>query len=250
MAVVRDEANVCAVCQGIPWVSLPFEDCAGYLHQPTKLALINSAESCRLCELVLHAALSHCRNRDRRYGLGFWSQYHTIKVREGPVSELKYIQVLGASSPGERLTLDGYGVGIRAASGHIDSKGMNLPEELSNRHGDDMEDPPDCTPVYVYGNFWSTGEGSVVRLMGVGARFGTSPSPLGAYKADDYTRLQGSLITLCISDGKLRLLRLLADMLKVHTDWREQTPPFSMSLVVCLNSIPHPELHSRDLNHG
>lgn len=123
---------------------------------------------------------------------------------------------------GERLrtmtreyTIGGVSPSLTLPSGIVDSNGHHLAFDSSSKvpNLDALElDSPRLTenlPVWLYGNWWAESELKEVtlddpsyRIVGIGARFGRSPSPFDAYNARlGELKLCGSALSICIADG-------------------------------------------------
>jgi hypothetical protein len=100
---------------------------------------------------------------------------------------------------------------VVVANGHIeDDSGEHLPaEELPDVAALDLQSSISSMGVWLYGNWWTdhkpTPEEDVacLRLMGIGARFGSSESVFDSINSQpDNIYIRGSSIGVCTDDGK------------------------------------------------
>ncbi|KAK4248959.1 putative heterokaryon incompatibility protein [Corynascus novoguineensis] len=220
----------CTVCNRILWFNLPPEHMDGTPHYSSRKALESSAESCKLCALVLRAALSNCRDsRGIRYGTGYWRVFESISVQDDSgIQEVMSIKDMGSSAPEGETRYNAlrpaaiYSGGPFATSflramaseswaciastGKTDERLRHLDTgEVLPALG--LDDPDEDMPVWVYGNWWAVGppgdvgEMSPMRLVGIGARFGRTPRIQDAYGSNDGDlHLRGSAIGVCTTD--------------------------------------------------
>jgi len=209
---VKPATKVCIICKRTTWLALPPEDGPGVPHYPTRAALEDSAQTCDVCPLILKAAISHYTNhRKARYGKGFWRQYDTRDYPDGTsVRRVSRLKSFGSCMPAEASTLPPkLPGGVISPTGIIRMEGEHIDDGLVGFDDLNLEDIPPDLPVWLYGNWWSEGEAwerDKFKIMGVGARFGTSPSHFDAFgtKPGDL-HLNGSLIRICKDDGNGRM---------------------------------------------
>jgi hypothetical protein len=221
----------CGVCAGIPWLELLPEDADGVLHHKSRKSLETSAEHCTLCAMVLRAATSNYRDsRGIRHGKGYWRNIEHMKCSEGQsIRDVKVVRDLGSHAPTLQVEVDAHSPPmVCSATACLQddfTKTIDASVIAPTRKADDSyttlpcEDPLDLSdleirsatenlPVWLYGNFWATpepkqpGDSSLIRLVGIGARFGTSASPFDAYGSQPgEMHLRGSSIGLCSVTG-------------------------------------------------
>lgn len=203
----------CDLCRSIVWFELQAEDLPAKPHHQSRKALEQSAKTCGLCDLVLRAAISNYQNScGVRNGRGHWRSFNVITVIDetGAKGDVTYLRDMGSSGPaGSTLwnadtppVIAGTGV-FDANLDHVASK-----EALPDVGSLNLSEPPDNMPVWLYGNLWAAacpkddGEASHLRFMGVGARFGHSPTIFDAARGKEgQAHLRGSAIRLCTTDG-------------------------------------------------
>ncbi|KAI1413044.1 HET-domain-containing protein [Hypoxylon sp. FL1857] len=208
--------KVCSVCDKILWFELQPEDVFGTPHHASRGALEASAKSCKLCALVLRAALANYQDsRGRRGGKGYWRQFNAIKYHDGSrMRDITYLKELGACVPATGTDYPmGVGRAVLGATGNINSDGMHVDDEheIPNLEALSVdENETTDLPVWLYGNWWAQyepiapGDTKPLRLMGVGARFGKTQSHFDALNTrPDQVHLRGSNIGICTDDDSL-----------------------------------------------
>ncbi|KAI1384811.1 HET-domain-containing protein [Hypoxylon trugodes] len=208
--------KVCSVCDRILWFELQPEDVLGTPHHTSRRNLEASAKSCRLCDLVLHAAIANYKDsRGRRNGKGYWRQFNAVKYHDGTsVRDITYVKELGACMPVSATDYNmGVGRAVLAATGNIANDGMHVDDEREIRSLETLdinEDETTHLPVWLYGNWWAEykpsapGDTAPLRLMGVGARFGKTQSHLDALNnSPNQISLRGSYLGICTTDDGL-----------------------------------------------
>jgi hypothetical protein len=82
-------------------------------------------------------------------------------------------------------------------------------ETLPNLEELEIRCPTENLPVWLYGNYWAEsepkhdGDRSHLRLVGIGARFGSSFEPFNVFNSKpEEISLRGSSISICTSDGE------------------------------------------------
>jgi len=222
--------QTCTVCSSIPWFKLRPEDAQATPHHISGKELAESAKTCTLCSMVLHAATSNYRDSQGvRHGKGYWRQYDHVRVSVGNAKhDMVYIKEMGAGRPrGTPDFQDRKVLSINEPTGpdfrgpfsaltvieptqRLGSNDQPMAhDELQQLEALALENPTDSLPVWVYGNYWAEprekkgGNGYDLRLMGVGARFGKSGMPFDAFnaKAGEFS-FCGSSVGMCVSDGK------------------------------------------------
>lgn len=206
----------CSVCESVVWFELQPEDVWGTPHHATRRALEASAKSCRLCSMILRAAISNYRDsQGRRSGKGYWRRFNAIKYHDGSsVRDITYVKELGAYMPASlRDDNKGFGRSILAATGIITADGLHVDDDREVPNLELLkvgEDESADLPVWLYGNWWSAREPSGpedtshLRLMGVGARFGKTRSHFDAVNCKpDQAHIRGGSLGICTSDDSL-----------------------------------------------
>ncbi|KAL7626469.1 hypothetical protein AAE478_003241 [Parahypoxylon ruwenzoriense] len=209
-------ARTCSVCNGVLWFELQPEDVYGTPHHGTRRALEASAKSCRLCDMVLRAAIANYQDsRGRRNGKGYWRQFNSIEYHDGAtVTDITYVKELGACVPATSTDYNkSVGRAVLGPTGNIAADGNHVDD---NREVPDFEkltineDESADMPVWLYGNWWADDEPSApgdtthLRLMGVGARFGKTQSHFDAFNCrPNQINLRGSHLGICASDESL-----------------------------------------------
>lgn len=205
-------SSECQLCKSILWFQLQPEDLDATPHHKSRRALEQSAKECRLCAMVLRAAISNCRDsRDVRHGRGYWKVIHSLRIQDAPgtIRNVMYTSHMGSSVPvggplwnAQRPVIAPTGI-FDDSLDHIASD-----EALPDMGSLDLNEPADGMPVWLYGNWWAAGppkgdgDSSHLHFMGVGARFGPSPRISDAYDTKDGdAHLRGSAIRVCTTDG-------------------------------------------------
>ncbi|KAI8966273.1 HET-domain-containing protein [Daldinia sp. FL1419] len=205
--------RTCSVCEKILWFQLQPEDILATPHHASRRALEASAKTCRLCFLVLRAAISNYQDsRGRRNGMGYWRQFNAINYHEGSsVRKITYVKELGSCMPATSTGYNnGVGSAVLAATGNIKADGNHVGDDHLSLEALSIEEDSADLPVWLYGNWWAIREPSDVndtshlRLMGVGARFGKTQSNFDAFNnRPDQINLRGSAIGICTSDDSV-----------------------------------------------
>lgn len=214
---IEKAQKVCSVCDKILWFELQPEDVLGTPHHASRRALEASAKSCRLCGMVLRAAIANYQDsRGRRHGKGYWRQFNSIKYHDGAsVRNITYVKELGSCLPATSTDYnDGtLGRAVLGATGNITADGAHVDDdrEVPNMEALTVgEDEAADLPVWLYGNWWSEnkpsspGDTSHLRLVGIGARFGKTQSHFDAFNnRPDQIQLRGSYLGICTDDNSL-----------------------------------------------
>jgi len=202
--------RICGTCLKVPWNNLQPEDVRGNPHHLSREALEASARECRLCKLILRAAISNYRDsRDTRNGKGYWKQSLDVDyVEDSGVRKVTYVKDLGSCMPATNPNF--HGRAIIGPTGHIDANGEHVMQDpLPDLEA--LEIQPSTSPmkVWLYSNWWCDGkpasddDTSHFRLMGIGVRYGSSQSIFDAINnVPDNIHLRGSAIGMCTNDGK------------------------------------------------
>ena len=211
----------------MPWLQLQHEDVNGFPHHKTGQDLELSARSCPLCHLVLQAATEHYRNyRASRTGKNYWYKISSINSQDGSMlRKLSYHKSFGAYSPERNDTFcRGMGAGVTSVA-PLDSEEVHTDNEDRNH----LNLATKNLGVWVYANLWAASppsdenDGSYLRLVGFGARYGSSKYPWDAYGTEEDSinlrsrldsispstttreehavKLRGSAISVCAPDG-------------------------------------------------
>ncbi|KAI0850272.1 HET-domain-containing protein [Daldinia vernicosa] len=203
-----------SVYEKILWFQLQPEEVLATPHHASRRALEASAKSCRLCSMVLRAAISNYQDsRGRRKGMGYWRQFNAINYREGSnVRKITYVKELGSCMPATSTEYNnGVGRAVLAATGNIKTDGNHVGDDTINLESLNIgeEDSADL-PAWLYGNWWAkhepggAGDTTHLRLMGVGARFGKTQSQFDAFNSrPNEVSLRGSSIGICTSDDSM-----------------------------------------------
>jgi hypothetical protein len=99
------ETELCAVCGNITWDRLLTEDLGAVRHHKSLDALLDSAKSCKLCKLILHAATSNYQRslEDKDSKVPRWRRYETLDTITHPdskdISKVVMVKEFGACSP-------------------------------------------------------------------------------------------------------------------------------------------------------
>lgn len=244
----KEPRPLCDICLQTPWYELPAEDHPQHLHQKSLAALEKSAETCPMCKLVLEAATSHDEHlRSTRNGKGFWTLRHfrdcVTRIGETP-KKMMFLTLFGADAPAESPNFSGMkfekttnilmatpGTGsaksvlaigfLRAIK--METNGLLAPTSVTddlNCHIDGAEPyddhvvqpelPRKDMKVFVYGNWWASGDSSQGQdsalpdtLVGIGARIGTEAHILQETfnSKDDQMIWCGSGIGICTDNG-------------------------------------------------
>lgn len=225
--------RICSLCAGVLWFDLPPEDVGATAHHKSGKALEQSAQSCILCDMILHAAISNYRDSQGvRHGKGYWRQFDRVKLNDGSdIKDMMYVKEMGANCPNpgtpdfSQRRSRPLIMGLPAGAGFYRkfSTTVILPTSILDSNGHPIEDdkalsqlealtignPADSLPVWLYGNFWADSKPkeneaqSHLRLMGIGARFGSSPMPSDAFGSNPgEISLRGSAIGISTSDGE------------------------------------------------
>ncbi|KAI2601959.1 HET-domain-containing protein [Hypoxylon sp. NC1633] len=213
---LEDPQKACAVCEKVLWFELQPEDVLARPHHATRRALEASAKTCRLCEMVLRAAVANYQDsKGRRNGKGYWRQFNAIKYHDGSgVRDVTYIKGLGSCMPASSTDYNkGLGRAVLGPTGNITADGVHLDDEdeIPNLEALTVtEDETADLPVWLYGNWWAEDEPKVpgdtahLRLMGVGARFGKTQSHFDAFNCKpNEVQLRGSYLGICADDDSL-----------------------------------------------
>lgn len=214
-------SSECDVCSNIVWFQLQPEDIPAIPHHKSRTELEQSAKTCGLCDIVLKAAISNYRDsRSVRDGRGYWRVFHILNMQEslGTAQDIMYINEMGASAPAGPLWWNESSTPpVISATGVFDANLDHIAkqETLPNVGNLNLDEPPDDMPVWLYGNWWAAappkggGDSSHLRFMGVGARFGRSPSIFDAYNTKKGSaQLRGSVIRVCTTDGTCTMQEL------------------------------------------
>jgi hypothetical protein len=207
-------SRLCNICLKVPWDNLPMEDgLACYPHHRSRDALERSAKNCPGCKIILRAAIANWRDsRAIRGGKGYWRRFEKINyITEGSSGQdIMYMKEYGSCMPAKF----GKG-GVFAPTGSFDEDGEHVwRESLPALEALELESSTASMRVWLYGNWWSDpneplgkGKHSDLRLVGIGARFGRSPSIQDAInnKPNDM-HIRGSAVGVCTNDGKLQQL--------------------------------------------
>lgn len=205
--------KICSICRKVLWFELQPEDLLGTPHHSSREALEASAKSCRLCHMILRAAVANYRDsRGRRNGKGYWREFVAAKHHSGSgVRDVTFVKDLGANMP---VNTTGHSKGgakpILAHTGNITADGTHIDDDEPSLDEPTIdEDETADLPVWLYGNWWSESEPkesnstSQMRLMGVGARFGKTQSHFDAFNCKpDWIHVRGSQLGICASDGE------------------------------------------------
>jgi hypothetical protein len=207
---VKPTTKICYICKRTGWLMLPPEDGPGVAHHASYAALEQSAKTCDVCPLILKAAISyHSKHGSSRFGKGFWREYSTRDYPKGQsFVRVTRIKSFGACLPAQKSTIQSNLPGaVIAPTGTIRMEGDHIDDGLPDLDDLSLKDVPSDMPVWLYGNWWSDGAASdrdSFRIMGIGARFGKSSSPLDAFGTKDgELHLRGSPIRICKDDGKV-----------------------------------------------
>ena len=223
-------SRACDLCSGVLWFNLPSEDIGAIPHHRSRKALEASAETCPLCRMVLRAAISNYQVIDPRNG--HWREYVKLNVQDETGSrEMLCTRELGNHHPEHnatgRIPLVLFAPAgpdfVNALGSHNARVPVVCPtreHDAKRRAGEEGEEllkmgdlridsPAVDLPVWIYGNYWresatyDQGNNAQLRLLGIGARFGTSPKPIDAFKCEPgHLSLRGSAIRICTSDGE------------------------------------------------
>lgn len=222
--------RICDLCAGLSWFNLDSESHGANAHHKSRKALESSAEKCPLCRLVLRAAITnHEGSNGMKPGDGHWREYVLAKVQdENGVHDMLCVTEFGRNRPENDLSpvfLD-FPVGAKfirdfmgAMPEHLAHSsirvfnptlgGVEADQAVPNLAGLTIGDSAENLPVWVYGNYWAVGEPkfqgdrSHIRLVGIGARFGTSPRPVDTIGSEPgELNLRGSAIRICTTDGR------------------------------------------------
>ncbi|KAF2176839.1 HET-domain-containing protein [Zopfia rhizophila CBS 207.26] len=186
---------LCDVCTHVPWILLPFEDHEGYPHHASLEALINSATTCAMCGIVLHAAVSNLRrSKEPPPGIrSWWKRYESVHtyqdVRSNALRRATYIKGLGPSMPTMQSDMVVEEIPI-----DLDELRTQVPKSMG---------------IWLYGNYWSDPEANIQdvasqnRLMGVGARFGKSNHMFDSINnPKEWIHIRGSALSIATDEGK------------------------------------------------
>ncbi|KAL4889850.1 hypothetical protein BDV59DRAFT_185625 [Aspergillus ambiguus] len=229
----RGATNVCDLCSRVLWFRLPPEEDSGRPHHKSRKALEASAAICILCQMVLRAAISNYQDsRGVRMGRGYWKQLDHNCVTETGSSPITSSRELGIYPPKSEtevypslglpviftvpytLTLEFVQNGGMTAVAPTTQLGADMStlepgagviERLSSL---DIERSTEDLPVWLYGNYWATaptreGDQPHLRLMGIGARFGKSPTIFDAHNTSPgEVSFRGSAIGISTNDGE------------------------------------------------
>ncbi|KAI1469236.1 HET-domain-containing protein [Daldinia caldariorum] len=205
---------ILSVYEKILWFQLQPEDALVTPHHNSRRALEASAQSCRLCSIVLRVAISNYRDsRERRERMGYWRQFNAINYHKGSdVRQITYVKELGASMPATSTDYNqSMGRGVLAATGSIKADGNHVGNDTPTLESLSVneEDSADL-PVWLYGNWWAErelidpGDTTHIRLMGVGARFGKTENHFDALNnRPNQVSLRGSSIGICTTDDSV-----------------------------------------------
>ncbi|KAI1375783.1 HET-domain-containing protein [Hypoxylon crocopeplum] len=210
------QGALCSVCDKVLWFEVQPEDVFGTAHHATRRALEESAKSCRLCGMILRAAISNYEEaRGRRNNKGYWRQFNNIKYHDGAsVRDITYIKELGSCLPVTSTDWNNdLGRAVIAPTGNITADGTHVDDDRNVPNLESLtinENETANLPVWVYGNWWAEREPkgpndtSHLRLMGVGARFGKTRSHFDAFNSKpDHVHLRGSYLAICGNDDSL-----------------------------------------------
>ncbi|KAI5853654.1 HET-domain-containing protein [Durotheca rogersii] len=247
----ESRAKVCSVCDKILWFDLQPEDVYGTPHHTTRRALEVSAKSCRLCGMVLRAAVANYQDsRGRRHGKGYWRQFNAIKYHSGAtVTDITYVKEMGSCLPATSTDYNNNAVGraVLGATGNITADGGHVSDEREVPNLEALtvkEDESADMPVWLYGNWWAEKEPSGpddtshLRLMGVGARFGKTQSISDALNCrPNQIHLRGSYLGICASDDSL-FERIPGRLREANSDSERAIGRLEMWLQDCATSHP------------
>jgi hypothetical protein len=227
---LSNTSSICKLCRSILWFQLQPEDIPASPHHKSRRALEQSARTCRLCGMVLRAAISNYRDsRGLRHRRGYWKVFHSIRIQEAPgtIRDVTYAIHMGSSLPvgesplwnaGRPVVIPALLPGgnwnawrhVVAPTGTFDANYDHIAREeaLPDMGSLDLNEPADDMPVWLYGNWWGAGppqgdgDSSHLRFMGIGARFGRSHHIFDACNTEDgKAHLRGSAIRVCTTDG-------------------------------------------------
>jgi len=197
----RTEMALCQYCKAIPYHALPSEDEPGLPHQPTLPALVRSAQTCKLCELLLQCAYT-TRSKIRQERCGGNDVPTGWTVTESSANGNVIVTELGQYNPGTEFFTPGHDASYR---------GLGLP-------GCAFVNSEKMKP-WLYGSWWTSPgvaasmNAQSLRLIGIGLRLGTSAELVdgeGNSKETSYLRgtplrvraLPGMLSHICLYSGR------------------------------------------------
>lgn len=230
--------TICSTCSAVDWLKLPAEDSGALAHHKSRKELEKSAKTCRLCAMILRAAVANLEADN----IGRWREFTKIKTYDGTkLSDALCIRDLGAHLPAHfhhrPIVMQGSGHGtklIRDFTLSVGKDGLSVlafTTDKSNTDGSKQDGDlsaaverlniqgdkgkgsgqSDDQPVWVYGNYWAEYDPrypddpsrSTPLLMGIGARFGTSRAIADvANGKPGQINLRGSTISIRTDDGK------------------------------------------------
>lgn len=216
---------ICALCANIPWLGLKTEDVPAHPHQASLDALILSAQTCKLCHLVLHAAVSNYRRSDKDGQR--WRRYEQVATMDQGSTTTRtatYAKELGQCMPDVESDLCDQSRGGCFATGKFGTYWATLAQQTvmiatAGLTGTSDEEPVEGAPLdipllrrqipsgyatWLYGNFWAPKgtDVSQAQFVGVGARFGTSGHMFDAINNPERDVLiRGSALSVLTLDG-------------------------------------------------
>jgi hypothetical protein len=236
--------QICSICAKVPWLDLNFEELEGYPHHSSLNALLASAQTCLLCQFVLHAAVSNYRRSLKLSGGKYrWRRFETVLTHESPsnptIRKAAYVKEFGQCMPTQESDTGPkpWGLITPMEMGDWDTNNvygrtvvMKLTGMTENSNEEPVEDAsvdlaelkkqiPSGHSIWLYGNYWTSegpdsGDTSDLRLVGIGARFGSTNHMFHSVnnpRGD--VLIRGSALSIIAGDGKLlltpRLMRLL-----------------------------------------
>ncbi len=194
--------SLCKICSAIPFDKLPFEEDAGYPHQPSISDLIVSSKTCGLCNLI-HGAIrdiqkdfdmkclrTHGLNRNRA-GDGVFTNRNRFTNERFAVRQISKriagveINQIALASPAQHLFVE--------TAGELD----RVIQVLSHQLYEDKQHQDSCIErPWLYGNWWVLPKTSQCpyQLIGLGVRLSRKPvvqvSPeIGEAELETWVRL-------------------------------------------------------------
>lgn len=228
---------ICSVCSTIPWILLMPEDLPAQPHHKSLDALITSTKTCRLCKLILHAAVSNYRRSlDPPEGQLRWKRFDTVGTIDNPatgaVRKITYVKELGECMVAHESDVcenrGGYFTNVSAnmdwgmdfrfnrtyiiATGGNGRAGGVAPIEDEPINLEELRKlVPATHGVWVYGNHWNKGETAnfdesikdlTLNMVGIGARFGSSGLVFDVINNPTRSlHIRGSALSICTDEG-------------------------------------------------